>query len=200
MRWLDSDRWLAAVLACALLACSDGIGTPLRRQAADQSEDDDSGLDETVDEGDGTHMEQCGPTEGWPASYAADEAALREAINALREDGVRCGDDELDALRPLRASAALQCSARLHSRDMIERDFTGRTNPDGDRPHNRMRAAGFDVEDSDESIVVGERDAAQALSDLLDDGDDCRNVGTRELTHIGIGRYEDRWTLDFARD
>lgn len=187
-----------ALVLIACSACSDGVGRPIRAQVADQSDDDDAGFDEH----DREHYdaEYCASTAAWPERYAADEAELLQAINAQRARGIECGDRELDELEPLRMSAALQCAARLHSRDMFERDFVRHTNPDGDEPDDRMRAAGFDVEAENEAIVAGERDAAAALADLLDDWDDCDALGTRRLTHIGIGRYEDRWTLDFARD
>lgn len=179
-------------LACA---CSDGIGVPIRLGALDQQDaaSGDAGFDELDDQ-------HCRASFDWPQSFADDEAALLDAINALRERTIRCGEREVDDLPPLRVSQALRCSARLHSLDMVERDFVGRTNPDGDRPGERMREAGFDVEDWDESLALGERTAEGALEQLLDDGDDCMNVATRQHTHIGIGRYEDRWTLDFAAD
>jgi uncharacterized protein YkwD len=181
-----------------LLACTDGVGTPIRSQAADQSQDDDAGFDERgEDDYDAAH---CAATEAWPPSYAADEAALLERINALRARELHCGERELDELEPLRLSRALTCSARLHSRDMFERDFVGRISPEGDEPDDRMRAAGFDVEAENEAIVAGEISADAALDDLLDDWDDCNALGTRRLTHIGVGRWQDRWTLDFARD
>lgn len=196
------------LLALAMLpSCSDGIGVPIRRQATEQaqdrdaSSDEDGGFDERDgDDRDGFDEEHCQDTFGWPDSYAEDEDALLDAINALRERTIRCGDREIDELRPLRVSPALRCSARLHSRDMVERDFTGRTNPDGEGPRDRMRAAGYRVEDSDESLAVGERSAQGALEQLLDDWDDCNNLATRQHGELGIGRFEDRWTLDFASD
>lgn len=159
------------------------------------AEDDDAGSDER-----GGPAEHCAATLDWPESYAEDERALLDAIALLRSEGFRCGDRQLTGRAPLTLSPALQCSARLHSKDMVERDFTGRTNPDGDGPRTRMRRAGFAVDESDEAIVAGERSAMSALADLLADWDDCNTVGTRGLTHVGIGRYEDRWTLDFARE
>jgi uncharacterized protein YkwD len=193
-------------LGVACVACSDGVGVPIRLGALDQDDASDEATDEDggFDERDRNELDEahCEATFDWPETYAADEAALLDAINAVRERSIRCDEgDEIDDLAPLRVSEALRCSARLHSLDMVQRDFVGRTNPDGDRPGERMRAAGFDVEDWDESLAIGEREPQDALRQLLlDDGDDCRNVATRRHTHIGIGRYEDRWTLDFAAD
>jgi len=193
---------ILTTLSVACVACSDGIGVPIRLGALDQDDaatDEDGGFDER--DRNELDQEHCEATFDWPESYADDEAGLLAAINALRGRSIRCGEREIDDLAPLRSSEALRCSARLHSLDMVQRDFIGRTNPDGDRPGERMFAAGFDVEDWDESLVIGEREPGRALQQLLDDdGDDCMNVGTRRHTHIGIGRYEDRWTVDFAAD
>ena len=197
---LRSTILATLIVTCA--SCSDGVGVPIRLGALDQ--DDAATEDGGFDERDRNELDEqhCEATFEWPQSYAADEAALLDAINALRERTIRCGQrDEIGELAPLRLSEALRCSARLHSLDMVQRDFIGRTNPDGQRPGERMRAAGFDVEDWDESLAIGEREPERALRQLLeDDGDDCMNVATRRHTHIGIGRFEDRWTLDFAAD
>lgn len=196
-------------LLCAvvvLTACSDGIGTPIQRQAPEQAldrdaaSDRDGASDEDDDDGDELDEEHCRDTFGWRADYAAGEEALLDAINSVRERSIRCGDREVDDLPPLRLSPALRCAARLHSRDMVLRDFIGSTNADGEGPRDRMRAAGYRVYEADESLVIGERDVASALEQLLDDRDDCFNVATRQHHDVGIGRYEDRWTLDFASD
>jgi uncharacterized protein YkwD len=196
-------------LLCAvsmLTACSDGVGMPIQRQAPEQELDRDAASDrdgesaEDEDDGDELDEEHCRDTFAWPASYAASEEALLEAINTVRERSIRCGDREVDGLPPLRLSSALRCAARLHSRDMVLRDFIGSTDRDGEGPRDRMRAAGYRVEEADESLVIGEREAQGALLQLLEDRDDCFNVATWRHADVGIGRYEDRWTLDFASD
>ena len=194
-------RALGVIVAMSGVGCTDGAGAPIRERSllpvadADVEIDDDGGFDERE------HFDAayCAGTVAWPDSYDADERALLSAINEVRRRGLRCEDRELDRLEPLDESPALRCSARLHSLDMVERDFIGRTNPDGESPRDRMRRAGFNADESDESIVVGEPNATAVLEALLQEWDDCNNVGSRELTHVGIGRYQDHWTLDFAR-
>jgi len=202
---------LAAVLLAMIVGCTDGIGTPIRQRALQQTPDDDTTADEDGgrDQHEELDLEHCADSFDWPESYAAGEDELLEAINAARREGFRCGDGDGDGdgdrgvdehAPPLRPSPALRCSARLHSRDMVERDFIGRSNPDGDGPGDRMRRAGFYVDDWDEAIESGARSASTALLALLDDYDDCMSLRSRELTHIGVGNYEDRWTVDLASD
>jgi uncharacterized protein YkwD len=191
------QSWPAVVIAIVLGAgCTDGVGTPIRLPLplGDAAARGDGGDDEHE------HLdaEHCVDALDWPADYEADEQALLDSINGLRRDGYRCGDRELDAVDALELSPSLRCAARLHSLDMVERGFFGRTNPDGDEPHDRMRNAGYDVGDSNEVRATGESDAMSALQHLLEDWDECNSLGSRRMTHVGIGRYEDRWTLDFA--
>jgi uncharacterized protein YkwD len=192
-----SVNMLCAVVL--LTACSDGIGTPIQRRLPEQALDRDAASDEdrVFDE---LNEEHCEEALAWPASFEADEAELLDAINALRARSIRCGERAVEDMPPLRSSPALQCAARLHSRDMVQRGFDGRTNPDGEGLRDRIWAAGYRVEEADESRVIGERSVAGVLDRLLQPLDDCANVATRQLDEVGIGRYDDHWTLDFARD
>jgi len=168
------------------------------------SEDADSGTDRgsgrEQDRGRDLDTEHCARAQAWPEGLASEEQALLDAINLLRSRRIECGERDFEELDPLELSAALTCSARLHSFDMVTRDFVGRTNPDGDNPRDRMRAAGFDPDEWSESIVRSAAGPERALEELLEDWDDCMNVATRELTRVGIGHYGEVWTLDFARD
>jgi hypothetical protein len=213
------SSWLLACGCWGLAAagCSDAVVEPIRRAAASAMAEDagpqaerDGGRDGdggswrerdagSDDQAAGLDAAHCAEALSWPEPFADAERALFVSINELRAERVECGDDrDFSDLRPLRLSAALQCSARLHSLDMARRDFEGRTNPDGEDAADRMRAAGFDTEDSSESIVVGETEPGAVLDQLLDDWDDCMNVATDELDEVG--RHEGLWTLDFGRD
>jgi hypothetical protein len=212
--------WLLACAGCGVAAagCSDAVVEPIRHAAAssmaedagreperDGGRDGDGGSwrdrDASSDEQDaGLDAAHCAEASSWLEAFADAERELLESIQELREGRVECGDRDFSDLRPLRLSPALQCSARLHSLDMARRDFVGRTNPDGEDASDRMRAAGFEVEESSESIVVAETEPGAVLEQLLDDWDDCMNVATDELDEVGIGRHEGLWTLDFGRD
>jgi uncharacterized protein YkwD len=191
----------ALVIAMMLGAgCTDGVGTPIRLPlpVGDAAAPEPGG-----DAHERFDAQHCEETLEWPDGFEADERALLDAINQLRREGFRCGAErELDPMDALALSLSLRCSARLHSLDMVERDFTQRTNLEGEEPSERMRRAGYDVGDSNEIIVAGEageHDAMSALEDMLSEWDECNDLGSRRMTHVGIGRYEDRWTLDFAQ-
>jgi hypothetical protein len=146
----------------------------------------------------------CAEVASWDDAAANTEQELLRFLNFARDSGSRCGSDPHDTVIELVMQPELRCAARLHSRDMSERDFFDHVNPDGDGPAERMRAAGYVFNVSGESIErlrlsdpMGDR--YQALSDLLSsDGPDCRSLLDARFDAVGVGVYGDLLTLDFA--
>ena len=198
---------MGMVLIWIALGCGDAVATPIRGAqlldgAAEQGRAPGSGPDVPA-------TDHCADAADWPEEFAAAEQSLFAAINAQREAGIRCGDGnggdgdgdgarEERPRQPLELVPELRCSARLHSRDMFENDYVGRENRQGDDFRDRIRAAGLEVRYVDESIERTDADAERVLELLLDDWDDCGNLLNSELDGVGIGHYQDLWTLDFA--
>jgi hypothetical protein len=191
---------LVATLANA--ACTDGVGTPIREEL---QSDEDGGPTRGPD---GRTPRSCDDVAEWRRSVAESERELLEMINARRMEG-ECGNGQFEAHPPLRLAPELQCSARLHSADMFfnglwdrdDEDEESAIGSDGSYPSERMRAAGFEHGRSAESRVAREDSALEALEDLERiDSNGCWNLSQREFTHIGIGRYADFWTVDFAQE
>jgi uncharacterized protein YkwD len=126
-------------------------------------------------------------------------------INEVRFQG-QCDDRQFEPRPPLRSAPELQCSARLHSVDMaVNRlwpdDGQGRDptiGSDGSEPSERMEAAGFPHGASGESLVRGEFSAMEAFDDLTMHSNGCWGLSQLAFTHIGVGRHEGYWTVDFA--
>jgi len=195
-------RFTCVVLAClvANVACGDGIGRPIRRAVANEGVDG-------ADGGAGMEFEAvpevCAEViEEWDPEAEDAEDELFVMINALRTDGppLYCNEREYDPDPPLTLATPLRCSARLHSIDMATHGLTGTEGSDGRRPGERMEAAGFRRGRAEESIVTGEVDAHGVLERLLDRGQDCAYIRTRDLTHVGIGLFQSRWTIDYAQE
>lgn len=199
------------VACCACLAvgvgCGDGIGDPIRRAVAEPLAVD-SGVDAGVsprrsrEEGrharvpDGPH---CARAATWPEELANSELELFDELNRVRDrEGLDCGSREFHDLRPLRFEPELRCSARLHSLDMADRGFFGLSNPEGDDPEARIAAAGLAPITRGITFVARAGDAMSVFEDLLGDRDGCVNFAQADFTSIGIGRYDDLWTIDFA--
>jgi uncharacterized protein YkwD len=142
----------------------------------------------------------CAPTAAWSPTLAAAETQLFEAINALRSGGnVVCGSRRFERATPFVLAPELQCSARLHSMDMDQRQFFNPSNPEGISPGVRMTRAGFDHGPWGEAIAWHRLDSDRVLQHLLADGaQSCSILADPRFTSIGIGYYGDLWTLDFA--
>lgn len=190
---------LAGVLAT--FACSDGVGMPIR-EALETDRDpnaDGGGRGGPVD-----GYRTCPDVADWPADFADSESDLIVMLNEVRMHGFVCNDRRIDPLGPLQTALELRCSARLHSVDMAINDFFRREGSDGSLPGERMEAAGFEHFDSGESIVKIDVSAPEAFQDVVYHSDNytnaCSNLAEREFTHIGVGRYQDYWTIDFAEE
>jgi hypothetical protein len=192
----------------ASAACSDGIGMPIERAA------EASRLDGGADAGDAARPRgepptraPCHEVEDWPDDVAASELELIDRINIRRADAVPCTDRDSPAPLPLLQFAPeLRCSARLHTRDRLRNPNIGlgTRGSDDSSPGTRMIAAGFELEDSGESNVQEEFSAREAMQDLLRNEpprgpEDCLNIRDRDYTHIGVGRWDGLWTVDYAQ-
>ena len=195
---------LGIAILAAVVGCGDAIADPIRGAQTRLDAGDDGGRGSAPD-AEVPATEHCADAADWPERFAALERELFAAVDAQRAAGIRCGDtDDAEGEReprrraPLVRVPELRCSARLHSRDMFERDYVGRENRDGDDFRDRIRATGLAFADVDESIERSDAPAERVLELLLDDSDDCWNLVNSRLDGVGIGHYEGLWTLDFA--
>jgi hypothetical protein len=148
--------------------------------------------------------EHCASVVEWDWRAAELEQELFRFLNFARESGFACAEEATAPLPPLQMRPELRCAARLHSRDMRERDFFDHINPDDEGPEERMRDAGAMFAVAGESIAQDLEmpefdDPYQAVSGLFaEDGSDCRNVMDGRFEAVGIGLFQGLWTLDFT--
>ncbi len=186
--------WIAALPA--LSACLDSVATPILLPSDGGAEGRDAGpgRDGAVPSGpevpDGPY---CAPVANWPDEWAEAEHDLLEAINDLRASRPHCGSRDYDDLKPLQFAPELRCAARLHSRarDTDELDIQS--------PEERVAGTGFRYEDDlEESIASGGNNHAQVLINLRESWDDCNSLFNPRFDAVGIGKYKELWTLDYA--
>jgi uncharacterized protein YkwD len=136
----------------------------------------------------------CDEVSDWdPEALALEEEMLR-LINLHRTEGSTCGGPT----HALQSAPALRCAARLHSKDMDERDFYQHVNPDGDDPRQRMEAVGFTEGPWAENIVKGPRSAEKAMEGFMESPAHCSNIMSPELGVVGIGVHGTTWTQAFS--
>jgi Cysteine-rich secretory protein family len=119
------------------------------------------------------------------------EAAERAVLIGTNRERARAG------LKPLTLDSRLTAAARLHARDMSERDFFDHTStkPGFETPTDRVQRAGSLDWGAGENIAFNEERAAIAGDRLfeqwLNSPPHRKNLLRPEYTHIGIGVYRD---------
>jgi uncharacterized protein YkwD len=106
--------------------------------------------------------------------------------------------------------AALSCHdglvlvARAHSEDMARRGFFDHTNPEGERPWDRVEAAGITGWSYvGENIAYGYSTPEAVQETWMNSRGHRANILNGDYTHIGVGAFNDDgtwyWTQVFAR-
>jgi hypothetical protein len=192
---------LFALLALGLAGCGDGVGEPIRKDASLGGATPDK--------------DYCRSVQEWDASAARDEQDVATFLNSLRSWGVDCSlwnegtlpgatrsggmwpgtAQEGTALTPLAMSPELRCSARLHSRDMAERQTVFEISPEGETPELRMRKAGYPLSAGAE---VALEVPVISIQLSLFSAEYCAKVMDPDWVAVGVGKFQDYWTVDLA--
>lgn len=115
-----------------------------------------------------------------PGSTEVDEAAEARMLELVNEERAKVGAP------PLSIDEALVTSARLHSRDMWERQYFAHENPDGDDPFVRMLRAGAVFLTAGENLALAPT-VAMAHTGLMNSPGHRRNILDPSFHRVGIG-------------
>lgn len=174
------------------------------------------GCDMACDEGDSCVSGRCGlqipetgycePTHDWTLGDESLELQILELVNEERAQGASCGSyGSFGPAEPLEFHPALWCAARMHSLDMIERDFFAHDNPDGDGPGERMSEAGYEGRGGGENIAAGNSTAEETMQQWMGSDGHCSNIMDPNYRYLGVGYATDGsrgghyWTQNFGR-
>lgn len=128
----------------------------------------------------------------WPEPLPSWETEVVELVNAARATGGDCrSEGEYQPAPPLTMNPSLHCAARVHSKDMADRDFFDHTNPDGDDPFDRMAKAGYgSFTFEGENIAAGTMTPKATVDGWLASDGHCANMLSPNFKEIGVGAYE----------
>lgn len=126
------------------------------------------------------------------ASLSPEESEFTSLVNAHR---IQSGCNSLQN------HGGLHTVARAHSNDMQARSYFSHTNPDGQSPSDRLRAAGVSASGVGENIAVGYSSASDVLQGWLNSSGHRANIENCAYTLHGIGLSGEGnyWTHLFAR-
>lgn len=113
---------------------------------------------------------------------SAEEAALAQAVvSRVNQERAAQG------LQPLEASQPMSDLAWLHSKDMVVRGFFDHTNPDGQDPFARAKAAGIGFLAFGENIAKGQVTADAVVDAWMKSAPHRANILSAEYTEVGVG-------------
>lgn len=156
--------------------------------------------------------EQCEGLDQWPEAWAELERDALDRIAVARSEGVDCGERGKFGRAPAPVRhPALDCAARVHALDMVEREFFGRFDPDGVDERTRVEAAGHAPEWLAQHIAAGPRDGTELVDRTwLPRPVPCADLVSETTTEIGIAHVGDvveedgelgtRWVVVLASD
>lgn len=146
----------------------------------------------------------CTAVADWEPEWAALEREVLVLVNQVRAEGATCGDQALPPAPPLEMEPALRCAARVHTLDMVEREFFDHENPDGEDPTARIVVgAGYEGRAWGENIAGGSADAEGVMQQWMDSPGHCENILRASYRFIGVGYrpgglYRHTWTQAFG--
>jgi uncharacterized protein YkwD len=141
----------------------------------------------------------CAAAASWSASWSGFEDEVLRLSNQHRASGAMCGTISYGATSPLSMNPALRCAARLHSKDMQDRNYFSHTSLDGVTFDQRITAAGYDWRTIGENIAAGQRTPQEVVQAWMQSPRHCQNVMNPDFKELGVGFYDSyRWTQDFG--
>jgi len=148
----------------------------------------------------------CEAADDWMGAWSTLEDEVLALVNQRRAEGANCGGQgSFGPTGPLTMDPQLRCAARLHSKDMVDRDYFDHTNPDGESPWDRMEKTGYGgYSNAGENIAAGSATAAGVIDQWMGSDGHCSNIMSPDFDDIGVGYYPGGeyghvWTQVFAK-
>ncbi len=148
----------------------------------------------------------CDGDDDWMGSWSTMEEEVVTLVNQRRSQGANCGSKgDFGSASPLTMHPLLRCAARLHSKDMVVREFFDHTNPDNESPWDRIAKTGYGgYQNAGENIAAGSATAAAVVDQWMNSDGHCANIMNPAFNEIGVGyypggQYGHVWTQVFTK-
>lgn len=166
----------------------------------------DGGKDSTGDPKDTDPTDYCKGVTEWDPAWTKLEDEILEQVNAFRAKGADCKSaGKFEPAGPVTLDVKLRCAARVHSKDMGDRNFFDHMNPDQESPFARMKKAGFVGRTAGENIAAGNQASKATMDQWIGSDGHCSNMMNPAFTKLGVGyypkpgsTYRHYWTQNFG--
>ena len=148
------------------------------------------------------NIDYCMDVLFWSDEWKLFEEEVVVLTNELRSQGTTCGGDLYPPVQPLKMQRNLRCSSRVHSLDMMERDYFAHSNPDGEDPGVRITNAEYSWMSYGENIAYRYSSPEEVVEGWHQSPGHCRNMMSDWFDEIGVGIYDGGdgiyWTQNFG--
>ena len=148
------------------------------------------------------NIDYCTDVLFWSDEWKAFEEEVVVRTNQIREQGTTCDGDVYPPVPSLKMQRNLRCSSRVHSKDMMERDYFAHENLSGEDPGTRMTNAEYPWMSYGENIAYGYASPAEVVDGWHQSPGHCRNMMSDWFDEIGVGIYSEAggiyWTQNFG--
>ena len=131
-----------------------------------------------------------GPGTAAPSSQPAEVRSFVRLVNEHRVD---------EGCPALIWNERVAAVAAAHSADMATTGYFSHTNPAGQSPFDRLRAAGITFTAAAENIAYGQPTGQAVLTSWLGSSGHRTNIENCNYTEHGVGLVDTRWTHVFIR-
>lgn len=123
---------------------------------------------------------------------------MLQLVNEVRKKGCQCGDTYYYPVPAVSWNSQLESAAYSHSKDMYENDYFSHKAPDGSNGGVRIDRAGYNWMAFGENIASGYTNERSVIEGWLKSPGHCKNIMSRNYTEVGVARYGNYWTQEFA--
>ena len=148
---------------------------------------------------------RVGAVETTSCFSAGDVQELLSQLETLRAAGAVCGGEAMAPAPPLRWSAVLAATARVHALDMAEHDRVSHDAADGRSLAQRLVDGGYRFSVAGENVAGGQKTVSAVLAAWLTSPAHCKAMLRPEFKDAGMacvrretGTYRSHWVLHLA--
>jgi uncharacterized protein YkwD len=163
--------------------------------------------EEQVGEAESELVTWCNDTLAWNSNWASLEDKVVTLVNQKRAaTNIKCGGVPMPSVPPLIKDARVRCAARMHSKDMSDRNFFGHVGKNGWKQSQRMTKAGYTSSRAGENINRSWTTPAEVVTSWMQSENHCKRIMDGDYKHIGVGysynvNADDAnyWTMDVGK-
>ena len=120
-------------------------------------------------------------------------------VNAVREQGCKCGRKKMPPVAPLTWNGLLEKAAIAHARDMAKNDHFDHVGTDGSEIDTRINRTGYKWMQIGENIAWGYNNVRETMIGWIKSPSHCQQLMSNKVTEMGASRHGKYWVQDFGK-